>query len=88
MDIISEAFKYLVERSDPILVICMLILGVWQHRTAKVLADHIDNRNMEPHPQITQAKAERKMLQERLEIIHRENREDHQEIFRLLRKDI
>ncbi len=49
-----KAFEYLIQRSDPMLVVCVLMLGIWQHRNGKTLNKHLNpdpQENPYPHPQ-------------------------------------
>jgi hypothetical protein len=57
MELLLELGKYLIAKSDPMLVICMMILALWQHRTSKTLASHLNpdaKTNPYPHPQCRQ----------------------------------
>jgi hypothetical protein len=85
MEIFLEAAKWIVSRSDPVLVVSMLILGVWQHRTSKALAAHLGADNRYPHPQCFHGEQSYKSLAHQIDTVHAENREDHQELFRLIR---
>jgi hypothetical protein len=54
MELIVELVKLLWAKSDPMLIVCILILGRWQYTTAKKLDSHLNPDpagNPYPHPQ-------------------------------------
>jgi hypothetical protein len=71
MEAIVEIAKWFLAKSDPMLIICILLLTFFQYRTAKTLAKHLNLENPSPHPQCGQICAEMKTQ-------HRETREDIQ----------
>lgn len=87
-NLILEAAKVLWAKSDPMLVLCYIILAVLQYRHGKRLDTHLDpdpDANPYPYPQCKEGETAYKTLREELKQQHRENREDHRGIFRLLR---
>ena len=75
---IVEAAKWLLSKSDPMLIGCFLILALWQWRTSKLLARHLDPQNESPHPQCAEGEKSYNALCGQLNRQHRENREDFQ----------
>jgi hypothetical protein len=54
MELIIELGKLLWAKSDPMLIVCILILGYWQRDTRKKLDGHLNpdpKANPYPHPQ-------------------------------------
>lgn len=93
--LIIEVAKVLWAKADPMLILCVLVLIVIQHRDRKAsealrqrLDAHLNpdpKENPYPHPQCKEGDDAYTRLCSALENQHRENREDHQEIFKLLR---
>lgn len=82
---VIEVLKWLLAKSDPMMISCFLILAIWQWRTAKLIAKHVDPKNHYPHPECEWGEKSYETLCEGLKEQRRENREDHQEIFSMLR---
>ena len=90
MELLLDAANWLLAKSDPMLIVCIMILAYWQRDTSRKLARHLEpdsRRNPYPHPQCREGETAYERLCTALETQRRENREDHQEIFRLLRGD-
>jgi hypothetical protein len=88
MELLLDAAKWLLAKFDPMLIVCILILACWQRDTSRKLARHLEpdpEKKPYPHPQCKEEETAYERLCKALETQHRENREDHQEIFRLLR---
>jgi hypothetical protein len=89
MELLLDAAKWLLAKSDPMLIVCVLILAYWQRQTSRRLEEHLDpdpKNNPYPHPQCKEGETAYERLCRALETQRQENREDHQEIFRLLRR--
>jgi|WetSurMetagenome_2_1015567.scaffolds.fasta_scaffold1791727_1 hypothetical protein len=84
LELAAEVFKWIINRSDPLLVVLLGVLAVWQHRTSTVLAKHLDPENETPHPSCKQENAARETLFEQLDRQHKETREDIQELRKLI----
>ena len=69
------------DKSDPLLVICIIILGYWQMKTSRKLTIHLDPQNRYPHPSCEWGEKNYDLLCKELTKQHKENREDHQTIF-------
>ncbi len=41
---IVEVLKWILAKSDPMLIGCFLLLAVWQYRTSKLVAKHLDQK--------------------------------------------
>jgi hypothetical protein len=57
MELLFELAKMLWAKSDPLLLVCLLILGYWIHKTDRKLEAHINPNpkdNPSPHPQCSQ----------------------------------
>lgn len=91
-----DVLKWLFSRSDPMLAGCILVLGYWIWNTNVKIDKHMDSKNREPHAfcefQGIEIEATAKRSEEaaaqlgaQMEKIRTENREDHQQIFNLLR---
>lgn len=96
-DAALRLLELLWTRSDPLLVFCIILLGYWIHKSNKAsksallatnrrLEAHLDPKNRNPHPACEWAERNFNLLRESLTQQRTENREDHQEIFRLLRE--
>jgi hypothetical protein len=81
---IVEALKWILAKSDPTLIGCFLLLAVWQYRTAKLVAKHLDPKNKYPHPECEWGEKSYDALFKQLERQHAENRADHSEIRSLI----
>jgi hypothetical protein len=84
-EFIVEALKWLLAKSDPTLITCFIVLAVWQWKTSKLIAKHIDPSNKHPHQECELGERSYQLLKDSLEQQHIENREDHLIIFNLLR---
>jgi hypothetical protein len=54
MELVLELFKMLWAKSDPLLLVCLLMLGWWQYKTSAKLDAHVNanaKENPYPHPQ-------------------------------------
>lgn len=78
MEIILELAKWFLAKSDPMLIVCFLVLALWQHRTSKLLAAHLDQNNKNPHPQCPVHAQAFQDLREKMDTNHAETREDIQ----------
>lgn len=81
MELIVELVKILWQKSDPMLIVCILILGYWQRQTSKKLDAHLDadaNSNPYPHPQCKAHEDCYEELKAQLTEQHAETREDIQ----------
>jgi len=76
MEILFDVAKWLLSKSDPMLVVCFLVLAFWQHRTAKLLAEHVDAKNDNPHPSCKLHESVFEGLRADLQRYHGETRED------------
>ncbi len=90
-----DVLKWLFGRSDPVLVGCLLVLGYWQWNTSKKVAKHTDPKNKAPHTacefqglDITAAAKRAEAVAEQVSEMRKENREDHQELFAILRGQV
>ena len=97
MEAVIEIGKWLLEK-DPLLAVCILILGYWQYRSDQNrrrenmefktrLDGHLDPQNKYPHPACEWGEKNYAALTDSLKQQHKENREDHQTIFKLLRRE-
>lgn len=86
---IVDILKWLLQRSDPMLVACVLLLAYWQRQVSRKLADHLDPDNNNPHGACDRSKMSYDNLSEKLEdiniqscrklqAIHDETREEFQ----------
>ena len=91
-----DVLKWMFSRSDPMLAGCILVLGYWIWKTNVKLDEHMDSKNREPHAYCelqgieieataTRSRESAAALAAQMEKIHSENRQDHQQIFNLLR---
>lgn len=93
MEDLLEAARWMWNNATPkVTLVCVMILAVLQYfqnkkqgATAKTLAEHLDPQNKYPHPACEWGERSYNLLCKELKQQHQENREDHQEIFRLLR---
>lgn len=82
MELIVELVKILWQKSDPMLIACILILGYWQRQTAakvdeqkKRLDAHLNpdpKDNAYPHPQCAAHEACYEDLKEHMQTQHQE----------------
>lgn len=72
-------------RSDPLLAGCILALGSWIRTTNKKIDTHVDLKNSDPHPTCVLQRNSMRQLCSEIESIRQENREDHKELFEILR---
>lgn len=79
-----EVLKWILAKSDPMLIGCFLLLAVWQYRTAKLVARQLDPKNKYPHPECEWGEKSYEALCRQLDRQHRENRADHSEIRALI----
>ena len=84
-NIIVDTLKWLLAKSDPTLIACFFVLAFWQWKTSKLIAKHLDPKNGYPHPDCKSGEAAYQMLCAELAKQHEENRQDHGQIFSLLR---
>jgi hypothetical protein len=82
---ILEVFKFLFARTDPVLVAVLMVLAVMQYRINTKVNGHLDPKNKYPHPDCLWGEKSYERLCAALENQHKENREDHELIFQLLR---
>ena len=82
---IADTLKVIFSRTDPVLVVVLLVLAILWYRTDKKINDHIDPKNRYPHPECEWGEKSYQALQSAQQTQHDENREDHQIIFNLLR---
>jgi hypothetical protein len=81
---VVETLKWVLAKSDPMLIGCFLLLAVWQYRTSKLVARHLDPKNKYPHPECEWSEKSYDLLYRQLERQHAENRSDHSEIRALI----
>ena len=93
MEIFVKILELLWQKSDPMLIVCILVIAYLQYRLGKdheavkkQLNEHLDPKNEYPHPQCKSEKTSYESMEKQLALIHKENREDHQEIFKLIRE--
>jgi hypothetical protein len=79
-----EVLKWILAKSDPMLIGCFLLLAVWQYRTSKLVAKHLDPKNKYPHPECEWGEKSYEELCRQLDHQHAENRADHSEIRALI----
>ena len=83
--VLVDVLKWLFSRSDPMLVFCFLLLAYWVRKTNKKIDAHLDPNNRHPHVSCEWGEKSYRLLTVQLEKQHTENRQDHQEIFGILR---
>lgn len=81
-----EFLKFMFSRTDPTLVFCLLLIVYWLQKTNKKIDKHIDKDNPSPHPVCELQRQAFRQVAENIDQYRKENREDHQEIFRILRE--
>lgn len=80
-----DLLRTLFSRSDPMLAACILALGYWIRSTNKKLDRHMDSHNREPHAFCALQGKSIDSVSAQVSQWRTENREDHQQIFDLLR---
>jgi hypothetical protein len=83
--VLMEIIKTVFSRTDPVLVAVLIVLAILWYRTDKKINDHLSPKNKYPHPECQWGEKSYKALEVALDSQHKENREDHQIIFNLLR---
>lgn len=84
--ILIKIAELIWNKTDPLLVVCIMLLGYWQYKTSRRLGIHLDPKTKYPHPECEWGEKSYKFLCKNLETQHKENREDHEKIYNLLRK--
>lgn len=93
METLLELFTWLWNNATPKLtLVTVMVIAVLQYyakrqanRTARTLAEHLNPKNKYPHPECEWGDKSYEALTQALENQRKENREDHQIIFELLR---
>jgi hypothetical protein len=78
MELILKIGEWLLSKFDPTLVLCLLVLAFWQHKTSKLIGEHLDVGNQRPHPQCREHEAIYADLKSTIGKHHNETREDIQ----------
>lgn len=88
MDLILKFGEWLISRSDPLLVVCLIVLAAWQRKTEqkidktdRKLEQHLNpdlKENPYPHPQCEHHESCFADLKQQLTDQHAETREDMQ----------
>lgn len=93
METLLELFTWLWNNATPKLtLVTVMVVAVLQcyakkqaNRTARTLSEHLNPKNKYPHPECEWGDKSYEALTQALENQRKENREDHQIIFELLR---
>lgn len=82
---IVDLIKFSFSRTDPMLVACLIAIVYWLRLTNRKIDRHIDQDNPAPHALCNLRAQSFQQVAENIEKYRKENREDHSQLFDLLR---